>query len=655
MIFIDFETYSEVDIKERGGKAYAMDDSTQIVCLGYAVNNEPITLWTASAEPPTICKNIEAGEKVYAFNATFDWRIWNLIGVRDFGWPRLSPGQLVDAQALCATYQIPQNLDAAGEALNIKHKKDKGGKDLVKKCCQPNKHGEQPMPTDVGMRVAFNDLFRYCVRDVDAMREIVYKLPRQELLPEEQRIWEFTLEMNELGLPIDATAVISICSHLEEYIERTAKSLPLLTDGKVCTPGQIAKIINWCRSKGAMISNLQAETVENTLEQDLPDEVRRILELRQELGRSSTAKYKKIKAQMVYTDAAGWRVYDNLRYHGAGTGRWTGQGFQMHNLPRAKVENPEEYIQKFIDGYPVENPVGTAKALIRPMIKAPKGTSLLVADYSSIENRILAWAADDFQTLKDFEEGKDQYKTMAASRFGVPYDKVDDEQRRVGKVIILGCGYGMGGKKFKDTAKLQAGLDMTLEEAAVSVNAYRDRYPEIKALWANLKTAATRAVMTGQRQAYKNVTFGVFARNGIRWLAMQLPTGKALYYNSPTVSEMLIPDYEYMGSVPTITHWGTDPYTKKWSRLKLIPGRITENMVQGTAREVMAYGMLNAKKHMPYLEFIGSVHDEAIAICPNGRVEEALPEFGKRLCEIDFLPGCPIEAKSFSCERYRKD
>lgn len=921
MIFIDFETYSEVDIKERGGKAYAMDDSTQIVCLGYAVDNEPATIWTASAEPPAICKNIEAGEKVYAFNATFDWRIWNLVGVRDFGWPRLSPGQLVDVQALCATYQIPQNLDAAGEALNIKHKKDKGGKDLVKKCCQPNKHGEQPMPTDVDMRVAFNDLFRYCARDVDAMREIVYKLPRQELLPEEQRIWEFTLEMNEAGLPIDATAVISICSHLEEYIERTAKSLPLLTDGKVCTPGQIAKIIAWCRSKGVEISNLQAETVENTLEQDLPGEVRRILELRQELGRSSTAKYKKIKAQMVYTDAAGWRVYDNLRYHGAGTGRWTGQGFQMHNLPRAKVENPEEYIQKFIDGYPVENPVGTAKALIRPMIQAPKGMSLLVADYSSIENRILAWAADDFQTLKDFEEGKDQYKTMAASRFSVPYDKVDDEQRRVGKVIILGCiaegtlvltdqgpvpieqvqlahklwdgekwvnhqgvlnkgakecvsfcdtwftpdhevyfgndkeevwrhvgntqsevraicsafgkflnthyeqilqsatlvttfdvssaepsifkfwqalstanlvnaqiaedtellwihiqklqglvsqaltdncidgvlqslgaqtrmtpgtritepevsacakngakvlghlfymlapcqalttpnfsstelitavtmsqatsdfaptrktvlthdvleagdlnrftlltpkgpiivsncGYGMGGQKFKDTAKLQAGLDITLEEATISVEAYRTRYPEIKALWSNLKTAATRAVMTGQRQTYKNVAFGIFARNGIKWLAMQLPTGKALYYNSPTVSEQLIKGYEYMGSVPTITHWGTDPYTKKWSRLKLIPGRITENMVQGTAREVMAYGMLNAKKHMPYLEFIGSVHDEAIAICPNDRVEEALPEFGKRLCEVDFLPGCPIEAKSFSCERYRKD
>lgn len=663
-LFIDTETYSARDIK-RGGLAYAKDETTQLLCLAWAFDKEDPSLWTVAGGdlPERVLEHISSSQPVCAFNATFDYRIWNCVGVRDFGWPALSLEQIIDAQALCACYQIPQNLKDAGAALRLTQQKDKAGINLIKACCQPDKDGNAPYNP-----VAFNELTRYCQQDVRTLQQIVYALPRQALIPQEQQIWEFTYHCNATGLPVDLPAVVAVYEYLQKYIEKTVVELPKLTDGQVTTPGQIARIVAWCAKQGYYLPNLQADTVEQELAKpSLPAKIRRVLELRQELGRSSTAKYKKILEQAVLT-SDGARVYDNLRYHGAGTGRWTGQGFQMHNLPRASITDkldpattdpaaltPDYWISKFHAGEEIDDPVFMAKALIRPMIQAPKGYKIIVADYASIENRILAWAAGDTGTLLDFENGVDQYKTMASARFGVPYDQVTKEQRRVGKVIILGAGYGMGAKKFQATALLQAGLELTPEEAQASVTAYRERYPQIKALWNNLRRVAAEAVISGQRRKYKDVLFGTFNANGHRWLAMRLPTGKSLYYADPSVREELIKDYEYMGPVPTITHYGTDPYTKKWSRLKLIPGRITENLVQATAREVMAYGMLNAQKKMPYLQFLGSVHDEALALIPDDEVtDENLELFMHSLCGVDFLPGCPIKAEGFYCERYKK-
>jgi DNA polymerase len=651
-LFIDFESYSAVDIKTRGGYQYCIDDSTQVICLGWAFDQEEPQLWTPASGPlpKRIIDHVTENGKVAAFNAQFDMRIWNWVGVRDFGWPRLTLSQIVDVQALCACYQIPQSLATAGEALRIPMPKDKAGTNLVKACCTPNKNGEQPFPSGQ-MSATFQALFRYCLRDVKAMQQIAYLLPRQELIPQEQAIWELTAEMNLEGLPIDYESVTNIYSYLQEYIERTVVELPKLTGGVVTTPGQIARILKWCASKGFIIPNLQADTVDVTLcRPSIPADVRRVLELRQELGKSSTAKYKKILDQC-YTG----RVFDNLRYHGAGTGRWTGMGFQMHNLPRASVEDPQEWIDKFNANQPIDDPVGTAKALIRPIVQAPKGYQIIVADYSSIENRLLAWAAGDTQTLADFDAGLDQYKVMAAARFGVPYAEVTKEQRRVGKVIILGCGYQMGAKKFRETALVQAQLELTEEEAKASVDAYRERYPLVKALWGNLARTAMETVVSGQKRQYKNTTFGIFTRNGIKWLGMQLPTGKALYYMQPEVKEEPIKDYEHMGPVPTITHWGTNPYTKKWSRLKLIPGRLTENLIQASAREVMARGLLNVKQWMPEVTLIGSVHDEALGLVPERHVNDTtLRMFMEYLCKVDFLPGCNITAEGFFTPRYRK-
>jgi DNA polymerase len=629
------------------------------LCLAYAFDEDSPGLWNLASKPPTeLLDRIAGGEEFAAFNAAFDMRIWNNICARDFHWPEIKLSQVVDVQTLAQTYTLPGSLDKSGEALGIHMLKSKTGTALIKKCCCPDKNGKQPMPNTPEMRQAFRDLEKYCLQDVRAMQEIVYSLPRPRLIPQEQLIWELTYNMNDEGLPIDDTAVRAIIKYLDAYITHKVKDLPKATGGAVSTPGQIAKIKAFCESKGVKLSDLTALTVERTLaRRELPPAVRTVLELRQELGRSSTAKYKKVAEQMIALNGDGvYRVYDNVACHATNTGRWGGRGFQMHNLPRAKKKKPERWINYFLDNVRMANPVGAAKALIRPMIKAPDGQVIIVSDYSSIENRILAWSAGDTQTLQDFADGIDQYKTMASARFGVPYSEVTKEQRRVGKAIILGCGYGMGGKKFKQTAKDQADLDLTDDEAKASVDAYRSHYHLIKTMWTDLKKAAVRAVVTRSQVTSGKFTFGTFVKANRRWLAMKLPTGKCLYYLNPTVNDMLIPGFEEMGPTPTITHEGYSSYTRKWTRLKLIPGRITENAIQGTAREVMAQGLLNIQRDMPQIRLLGSVHDEALGLIRlDDLTDSTLEEFSAHLCNVDFLPGCPLAAEGYISKRYKKD
>jgi len=648
-LYIDFETYSEVDIRKHGSMRYASDESTQVICLGYAFNNEPAELWTPDQDfPLRIIVHINKVKMVYAHNAIFDWRIWNLVLWEDFAIPKLRLEQCIDSMALCQTYTIPASLAFAGAALNINLPKLESGVRLINKCCKPDKNGDQPMPWDNEM--VFKELFMYCKRDVEAMREIVNTLPRDTLIPIEQEVWMLTARMNELGLPVDIEAVKAILSYLGKYVKDKMSMVSTITGGEVQTVNQIAKILEWCKGQGIELPNLQAGTLEEALASDiLPSQVQELLQLRQELGRTSTAKFKKIK-ELEYN---GW-VHNNLQYHGAGPGRWAGRGFQMQNLPRASVPNPEDYIKAFMDCETVEDPVTIGKALIRSMVLAPPGETIICSDYHSIENRILAWLAGDEVTLQGFREGLDQYVDMAATLYNISHDQVTKDQRQFGKVIILGAGYQMGAIRFQEVAA-DWGITLESHEAKFAIDTYREKYYLIKRLWKRLHNAAIEAIMTGKRQTYLKITFGTATVNGVRWLAMKLPSGKSVYYMHPSVENKFIPGYEYMGEVPTITHSGINPYSKKWGRLKITPGRLTENATQGTAREVMAQGMLNVQEYMPEIRLILSVHDEAGGLVSTQlATKETMARFNNQLCDIKWAEDCPLAAEGYFSKRYKK-
>lgn len=654
VLYIDFECYSKVDLTARGSMRYARDPSTQILCMGYAFDDDAPIVWTPKDDtlPEDVRVHVEVGGKVYAHNMTFDFRIWNYIGHEQLGWPVLSLDQCIDSMAICQTYGVPASLAQAGEALGITMPKSAAGKALIKQLCMPDKNGIQPSPFGP-LLTKFRELYEYCRRDIVAMRQIVHRLPRKVLIPREQLLWELTYEMNSYGLPVDVKTILAIVAAVEQHVERASLDIPRLSGGAFRTMGQVAKIREWCEVNGYTMDSLDAAAVKEGLKDPTcPPKVKKVLELRQELGSSSTAKYKKLK-DLVYKG----HVYDNLQFHGAAPGRWAGRGFQVHNLPRASVEDPEAYISCFhcdTESFGPDTQY-VAKALIRPMIQAPPGYMLLVSDYSGIENRLLHWHAFDEEALIDFRNGIDQYKTMASARYHVDYKEVNKAQRQMGKVIILGCGYGMGKDKFKDTAYDQFGLVVSNEESALAVKAYREKYYKVKELWDGLKLAAVKCVLSGQKQTYNRITFGLSKVNGIVWLAMLLPSSKCIYYMGPSVEQLHIPGYEDMGRVPTITHWGVNPYSKKWSRLKLIPGRITENAVQGSAREVMGQGMLNVKERMPEVIQRATVHDEDISMIREDDIRpDTLGRFNDCLCDIPWADGLPLKAEGWIGKRYRK-
>ena len=660
-LWVDFETYSDVNIKVRGGYAYCKDKSTEVICLGYAIDDEPVQVWDAkdpSGFPERIVEALKNGATVYAHNAVFDMRIWNNILCRDFPkTPWLGYLQVLDTMGLIASYAIPRGLKAAGIAMDVTMPKDRKGTTLIKKLCCPNKLGQRANILDGPYVQDFEDLFNYCKRDVEAMREIINMLPRQRMTEPEARIWRLTQRFNTVGLPVAYDEAKTISKYLDEYIKKSTNKIPRLTGGAVQTVNQVGAIRTWCLEQGYPMLNLQKATVEIAVEdKHCPSKVKSFLVLRQELGKTSTAKYKKIIDQACKGKYNSYWVHDNLIYHGASPGRWTGKGFQMHNLPRASVENPEAVIEQFMLGEEIEDPVGKGKALIRPMIKAPVDWNLIVSDYSAIENRVLHWLAGDHEELTNFSQGLDQYKTMAAARYGVPYEEVTKSQRMMGKVIILGAGYGMGAETFQKTCKVMFNMEVSEAEAKTAIAAYRDKYPGVVKLWKGLKGAAIKTVISGQRNTYGRIVFATATVNSIRWMAMRLPNGKCIYYKNPLVEQKYIPKYESMGRVPTITHDGFNSYSRKWGRMALTPGRITENADQGTSREIMAEGMLNIQDNMKAVTLIGTVHDECLGLIKiEDTHDDTLDLFNKELCTIPWADGLPLKSEGFIAKRYRKE
>lgn len=642
-IIIDFETYSPVSI-DAGSYKYADHVFTDIVMMAYKVNDLPTLLWTPDGGRD--CPGIFEDEDiiVYAHNALFDYLIWHKVGCHTYGFPEIPLEKWVDTMALANRYTFPGALEKVGTILGLDVQKGRQGKALIKKICVPNKNNRQPkLHTDFtdGDMLQFKS---YAIQDVDTTYELIKALPSNQLTDHEQRIWDLTQRMNMTGLPIDEESVDTILSYIEGYAEDMTLRVPEITNGKVNKVTQVAKVVEWLESQGVEAPNLRSETVTKLLEQEIPEEARELLELRQTLGRSSTAKYRKIK-EMVCRG----RVHNNLQYYGTSTGRWAGRGFQLQNLPRASVTDPENYIDKFNNFEPVVDPVNVAKALIRPMICAKEDFVLIVSDYSSIENRLLAWVAGDEKALKLFEEGGDQYVDMASFMYAKAPDQVSQEERQIGKIIILGCGYGMGAKRFVDTAA-GWGVTLSMSEALAAVTAYRDRYHLVKTMWYKLKDAAVDAIhYPGREYAYNGCSFRVVRdKSHNRWLVLRLPSRRQLFYMEPYVED---DDY---GPVPG--HYGINPYSKKWSRLRLIPGRITENVIQALARDIMAQGALNVQDYMPELNLIGLVHDEAIAEIQEGFLNHnTLYDFNKYLCKMPkWADGLPLAAEGYIAKRYKK-
>ncbi len=408
---LDLETFSEVDLRLVGSDHYAEHPSTEILCAGWAIEDEPVSVWTPGAAPPErLFRHVEEGGLVHAWNVGFEIPLMEKVAHERMGWPRIPFVRWRDTAITALTLGLPPALDNAGAALGLEIQKAKWGRHLVLKLCKPRRPSKRVQdtrwtpknnPTD------FHDLYLYCAKDVEAERAIHHALPMRTLTPRELYLWRLTTRMNRRGWRIDLESVEKMIALLDEHEIECLKELEVVTGGRVRTPRQIQKAKVWLAENGVTLPDLTKDTVTEALSpagyesrEPLSPEARRFLELRQELGKSSVAKYQAMRSRV----CADGTVKELVLHHGASTGRDAGRGIQIQNFPRVNVAKTEEGVTEAfadLDHASLEeiaekyDSVRTfASKMLRHVLIAREGFDLVAADFSSIETRMSAWLCD---------------------------------------------------------------------------------------------------------------------------------------------------------------------------------------------------------------------------------------------------------------------
>ena len=541
-------------------------------------------------------------------------------------------------------FSFPQSLSLAAEVLGTPIQKHHDGPLLINKCCKKNRNK--------ATKEDYIRLFEYCRQDVEASFEVIRACPSTKIADEEWELQQETVRMNQVGLPIDFPAVEAIKTRVDSYKEVVNGMLPEITGGAITTPNQHARIKKYLNDHGVAVENTTADTLEKLMLREekepgfLPESCKQLIEIRQAAGASSVAKFDKLLDMRV-----GDRVHDFLRYGATNTQRWAGAGYQVHSLPKATVDDPEALIKDFLDFNEIENPIQSAKALCRSVIKAPTGQWLYQGDYSSIEYLLLIWITDMHDMLQMFKEKKSAYIDMAAYLFDKHYDDIDKHatdnlEYFLGKQVILGCGYQMGAPKFQATCE-RYGVKIDMDTAQRAVKGYRQKYRPITKLWANVHKACIAAVQyPGHKFNTNKCSFiTLLDKRHNNWLIITLPSKTKLFYHSPELSQG---QYGY-----ELKHMGLQNYT--WCRRFLSPGRITENIIQKLARDLMGYSILQVRDDDSF-DNLMTVHDELVVIGSDKNKDEQhahLIELMERVPE--WAKTIPLRAGGFHGARYKKD
>ena len=702
---IDFETKSAADLPKVGAWRYAEHPSTDVYCMAMKVDDKPGWIWVSrnchhllpDFDVPDLrftCAEevlylIEQADEIEAHNAQFERAIWHHVMLKKYGWPPLLLEKVRCSMAKAAMHGLPLSLDQAVKAMGLPIKKDMEGNALMLKWCKPKADGSwQSSPHE------FVRILRYCVQDVEtehALSQALHDLPPQELA-----LYHLDQKINERGFYVDSAAAKAAISTITEHERRQTALLVALTEGAVKSAKAPLAMRSWLESVGYPVKDLQAQTVEELLTQDdLPAKARRLLEIRQQLGKSSTAKYEAF-LRMACDDS---RVRGTMLYHGASTGRWAGRGPQPHNMPRGTEKlNTDDLINlafQDLSGGPdlVEllygDVMGLASSAVRGVISAAPGNELFCSDFSSVEARVNAWLAGQEDVLDSFAAGLDLYKVAAAQIFNVIYEAVDKHQRQTGKCSELALGYGGGiGAYASMASNYRVDLDTLpehvfpvatpgeLEKAREMADAYLKLKPgsmtheaaaacdiikqkwrasrqEIVAFWYALERAAKAAIQSPgtvfQAGHLSRIAFAVKDR----WLLCRLPSGRCLFYTDPTVERRThVTETGYERIRESIRYWTVDGYTRKWQRAYAYGGKLCENVVQAVARDLLAEALQRVE--CAGYPTVLHVHDELVAERPIGTGN--LEEFNELVSTLPpWAEGLPLTADGWQGIHYRKD
>lgn len=643
LLAIDIETYSDVDLTKCGVYAYSDSPQFEILLFAYAFDDEPtqiVDLACGEELPQRVLDALEDESIIKtAFNAAFERTcISKYIG------KKLSPVAWQCTAVQSAMLALPLSLDGVGEVLDIQRKKLKEGTDLVRffsmpcKATKANGGRTRNLPSDEPEK--WERFKTYCIRDVEAEREIRYKLRNYPIPESETRLYQMDQEINDRGILVDRALVENAVLCDTQYKEAVTARAYELTG--LANPNSPAQIKGWLSDRGVEVESLDKKAVKSMIS-DADGEVLEVLQLRLLMAKTSVKKYEAIERSV----CADGRCHGLLQFYGANrTGRWAGRLVQVQNLPQNHIEDLElarhlvknrqfDLIDLLYDSTP-----GVLSELIRTAFVPKDGCRFIVADFAAIEARVLAWFSGEQWRLTTFAEGGDIYCASASQMFGVPVVKHGENGhlRQKGKIAELALGYGGSVGALTSMGALDMGMQE--EELQPLVNQWRTSNPHITKFWWDVDAAAVKAVKERTSVTYKNLCFTY--RSGI--LFVTLPSGRHLSYIKPRMNQNRFGreslSYEGVGE------------SKKWMRIETYGPKLVENIVQATARDLLAFAMLRLRD--AGFEIVMHIHDEAVLEVPIGvsSVEE--------VCRImavapDWAAGLPLRADGYECPFYKKD
>ena len=659
---IDIETYSSVDIKH-GAYAYSEAPDFEVLLISYKFSDEDTIrlidltehapnyapgdpdarFWSALTDP-TVIKT--------AYNANFERTCL-----------AKHTGETMPAEEwrctmiLAVQLGLPRSLAAVGPALGLseEEQKKKTGAALIQYFCKPCKptrsNGGRTRNLPMHAPEKWQLFKEYNVGDVATEQAILKRLKDFRPDESEQDLWTLDQEINDRGVLLDipmATSIVAFDTERSEALKEEAREITGLDN-----PNSIAQLTPWLAENGVKVSSLTKDVVADLLtREDLPGNVRRALEIRQTVSKTSVKKYQTMLDIAGHDD----RARGIMQFYGGHTGRWAGRSLQPQNLAKNTMPDEElDMARSFVKEHDFESlelifgePAPVFSQLVRTAFIPSPGNRFVVSDFSAIEARVIAWIAGEDWRLDVFRNNGDIYCESASRIYHVPVEKhgVNGELRQRGKVAELALGYGgsVGAMKSMDTTG-----SVPEEEMAGIVQQWRAESPAIVKMWNECQKAAV-SVITGRQtkricRSLQGTEFYLKYVDGTPVLFILLPSGRPIAFWSPMVMET------DMG--PRITYMNQNQTTRKWERTETYGGKLTENIVQSVARDCLAEKMKILESQGYKIVF--HVHDELILDVP--REDKAAADIVDRIMgePIDWAPGLPLQGGTYECDFYRKD
>jgi DNA polymerase len=649
-LHIDFETHSQRDLRRCGAWAYAEDPSTEVTMMGWAFNDDKPRIWAPGQPfPENVHYHLRNEGEVHAWNANFELAIWNLVLRRQERAtlvPPLAAENIHCTMAAAAYWGLPLALEQATQALRLPEQKDKIGHGIMLRMARPRHFtgNGQPVWWHDQDAARYDALARYCIRDVEVERLAFHAIP--PLPVREREIWLVDHRMNHKGIKVDLTLVDALDHLTREETRRLDEEMRTVTGGASSTR-TVGALTRWLTSKGVKVDSLDKNHMGALLETPRLDaDANSALLIRQEAAKTSTAKLRTMKGAA----SKDGRVRGAMQYYGAvRTGRWAGRLVQIQNYPRIPKGFPVRgALKSVLDEqddpdtlkFKYGSVLGTISTLLRPCFVADTGKALVSVDFSQVEARVVAWLASQEDILEVFQRNEDVY-TYAA-------DKIGSSSRQLGKIVTLALGFGMGTDKFVETAWAPPYyIDLDPAEARQIVSDWRTANRHIVSLWYECEDAV-RAVIGGDLQhrwhTVDKLGFRMAKGNGLMAgaMLMRLPSGRHLVYRDARIED---------GS---ITYSGINQYTRAWTDIRTYGGKLVENAVQATARDLMADLMVEIDRLWPDT-LVASIHDEAVMEVEATRAKLVLSEVLQKLRQgPEWAAGLPLEGEGYVGSRYGK-